>query len=70
MIQDPTLKNENWDRFIPKFKIKSQTKKKTQIIEKKIYSPFPPENHQLPSKVDVQIETGRISRLLKQENIS
>ena len=63
------MKNENWDRFLPKFKKENKApKKKTTITEKKYtflsvflktrYTPFPPENHITPSKVDLQIESG------------
>ena len=63
------MKNENWDRFLPKFKKenKSSKTKKVVVKEKKWgrwrgvkrrYTPFPPENHIMPSKVDLQIESG------------
>ena len=62
------MKNENWDRFLPKFKKENKpAKKKTVVKEKKWgrttrvicrYTPFPPENHITPSKVDLQIESG------------
>eukprot|EP00051_Salpingoeca_urceolata_P018477 m.259625 g.259625 ORF g.259625 m.259625 type:complete len:364 (-) comp19205_c1_seq2:2094-3185(-) len=49
------LKEESWDRFLPKFK-KKNVKKKKKPIEKKEYTPFPPAQQQ--SKVDLQIESG------------
>ncbi|KAJ9164435.1 hypothetical protein P3X46_024011 [Hevea brasiliensis] len=53
---DPALKNENWDRFLPKFKKKNVKQKKVKSKEKKPYTPFPPP--QPPSKVDMQLESG------------
>lgn len=52
VAQDPKLANENWDRFLPKFK-KRNVKRRAPAaaVEKKEYTPFPPENHQMPSKV-------------------
>lgn len=49
LAKDPALANENWERFLPKFKKKNIKKKKSKKEEKKIYTPFPPE--QTPSKV-------------------
>merc|ERR1712196_95824 len=46
LAKDPVLCNENWDRFLPKFKTTNE------------YNPFPPENHQMPSKVDLELESG------------
>lgn len=60
LAKDPVLKNENWDRFLPKFKKKNPKKSKKKSNRsrepKKAYTPFPP----LPvqSKVDLQLETG------------
>lgn len=61
LAKDPDLKNENWDRFLPKFKKKNPKKKKNTIKEdkkkrKKDYTPFPPLPQ--PSKVDLQLESG------------
>ena len=70
LAKDPELKNENWDRFLPKFSsnlnASSEKKKKMKSIgtfgdskkkkKKKEYTPFPPE--QLQSKVDKQLESG------------
>ena len=54
---DPELAKENWDRFLPKFKKKNvQRRKPHKVRKKKEYTPFPPP--QLPSKVDLQIESG------------
>jgi ribosomal RNA assembly protein len=47
--KDETLKNENWDRFLPKFKKKNIQTKKVEKKEKKVYTPFPPA--QTPRKV-------------------
>jgi ribosomal RNA assembly protein len=57
LAKDPKLSNENWDRFLPKFK-KKNVKQKTPKPEKKKEekSPFPPA--QTPRKVDIQLETG------------
>lgn len=41
-MQDPALKNENWDRFLPKFKRTKAPEKKPKINKKKPYTPFPP----------------------------
>ena len=65
LAKDPTLANESWDRFLPKFERvrrkkkrneedEEETKKKKR--EKKKYTPFPPA--QPPSKVDLQLESG------------
>jgi ribosomal RNA assembly protein len=57
LAKDPKLKNESWDRFLPKFKSKnaSKQKKKPKKAEKP-YTPFPPEQQE--RKVDKLIETG------------
>jgi len=51
LAKDPALANESWDRFLPKFKAKNVKKKAPKITKKKEYTPFPPANHQMPSKV-------------------
>ena len=65
--KDPKLKDESWDRFLPNFKPKNvQRKKVIKDVtdgnggkkEEKQYTPFPPANHQMPSKVDLQLESG------------
>ncbi|KAL5126573.1 KRR1 small subunit processome component [Glycine soja] len=47
--KDPALAQENWDRFLPKFKKKNVKQKKVNTKQKKPYTPFPPP--QQPSKV-------------------
>lgn len=56
LAKDPTLANENWDRFLPNFKKKNVKQKKVKSKEKKPYTPFPPP--QQPSKIDLQLESG------------
>jgi ribosomal RNA assembly protein len=62
LAKDPDLKNENWDRFLPKFKkknIKRKAPKEDKPEKKKKEkekSPFPPA--QTPSKIDMQLESG------------
>ena len=47
LANDPAMANENWDRFLPKFKEKNVKRKKSKKVgpkpEKKEYTPFPPE---------------------------
>lgn len=54
--KDPALANENWDRFLPKFKKKNVKQKKVKSKEKKPYTPFPPPPQ--PSKIDKLLESG------------
>lgn len=58
--KDPELAHEDWDRFLPKFKKRSLSKRqkpfKVTDKSKKIYTPFPPPQEK--SKVDLQIESG------------
>ena len=57
LAKDPKLATESWDRFLPQFKKRNVQRKKPQKIrEAKTYTPFPPA--QLPSKIDLQIESG------------
>lgn len=58
LAKDPKLKNENWERFLPKFTNKNISKRKQPKIkkQKKEYTPFPPS--QTESKVDKQIASG------------
>ncbi|KAF2725906.1 eukaryotic type KH-domain (KH-domain type I) [Polychaeton citri CBS 116435] len=60
LAKDPDLKNENWERFLPQFKKRNLSKRKTPTNitdkSKKVYTPFPPEREK--SKVDLQIESG------------
>jgi ribosomal RNA assembly protein len=63
-----TLKGENWDRFLPKFKKQNQPKPKKsedqkerekegkEKSKKRVYTPFPPA--QTPRKIDLAIESG------------
>ena len=52
---------QNWDRFLPQFvkrNVPRKKKKAKQGGKGKVYTPFPPENHIQPSKVDLQIASG------------
>lgn len=56
LANDSQLANENWDRFLPKFKKKNPKHKNKTLPQKKEYTPFPPS--QTPSKIDLQLESG------------
>ncbi|KAF8472120.1 hypothetical protein BDZ91DRAFT_717254 [Kalaharituber pfeilii] len=60
LAKDPTLKHENWERFLPHFKKKNLSKRrkphKITDKSKKVYTPFPPAPEK--SKIDLQIESG------------
>ncbi|GAA5938226.1 ribosome biosynthesis protein KRR1 [Sporobolomyces koalae] len=88
LAKDPKLAEENWERFLPKFRRRREKKKsgnegfdaatgpssgsnsvpvdgstengqppaKKQKKDKKPYTPFPPA--QMPSKIDLQLESG------------
>ncbi|KAI4498225.1 hypothetical protein M0802_006711 [Mischocyttarus mexicanus] len=58
LAKDPNLKNENWERFLPKFNSKNVSKRKQprKKKEKKPYTPFPPPQQE--SKLDKQLASG------------
>ncbi|KAK2800127.1 ribosomal RNA assembly protein krr1 [Emmonsiellopsis sp. PD_5] len=60
LAKDPKLANESWDRFLPHFKKRTLSKRRTPFKvtdkSKKVYTPFPPAQEK--SKIDLQIESG------------
>jgi len=59
LAKDPALAEEDWSRFLPTFKRKNTSKRRKPHVvneKKRAYTPFPPA--QIPSKVDMQLETG------------
>ncbi|KAJ8945087.1 hypothetical protein NQ318_005267 [Aromia moschata] len=58
LAKDPKLKNENWERFLPKFVNKNISKRKLpkKKKEKKPYTPFPPPQQE--SKIDKELASG------------
>ena len=65
--KDPAMKNENWDKYLPKYKKKNvQTKKPkaSKVVKKKTKTLFPPQPQ--PRKEDLLMESGEYF-LSKQE---
>jgi len=60
LAKDPELANQSWDRFLPNFKKRTLSKRRTpfNVVDKskRTYTPFPPPREK--SKVDLQIESG------------
>ncbi|GMI45532.1 hypothetical protein TrCOL_g7763 [Triparma columacea] len=57
LMKDDKLKNEDWERFLPKFGKKNVARKKpVKVGKKKSYTPFPPQ--QAESKVDRMLSSG------------
>ncbi|XP_075224841.1 KRR1 small subunit processome component homolog dbe [Lycorma delicatula] len=58
LAKDPKLRNESWERFLPKFVSKNLSKRKQPMKkkQKKKYTPFPPP--QTESKVDKLLSSG------------
>ncbi|KAF2836146.1 ribosomal RNA assembly protein KRR1 [Patellaria atrata CBS 101060] len=60
LANDPDLKNESWDRFLPDFKARTLSKRKKPFKitdkSKKVYTPFP--NPPEKSKIDLMHESG------------
>ncbi len=54
--KDETLKNENWEKYLPQIPKKSNIKSKKIQKEKKEYNPFP--NPIQPRKIDMEMDTG------------
>ncbi|KAK1126401.1 hypothetical protein K0M31_005039 [Melipona bicolor] len=65
LAKNPKLKNENWERFLPKFNSKNISKRKQpkNKKEKKPYTPFPPPQQE--SKIDKMMASGEY--FLKEE---
>ena len=56
LMKDDALRNESWDRFLPKFSKSTAKRKKPAMKEKKQYTPFPPPQQE--SKVNIWIMEG------------
>ena len=56
LAADPTLRDDNWDRFLPKFKKRNVQRKPTTERKERVVTLFPPAA--TPRKVDMQMETG------------
>ncbi|GAM27684.1 hypothetical protein SAMD00019534_108600 [Acytostelium subglobosum LB1] len=59
LMKDDSLKNESWERFLPKFKKTNAPSKKAPIAKKKKdknAAPFAPD--QMPRKIDIEMASG------------
>lgn len=65
LAKNPKLKNENWERYLPKYNSKNISKRKEprKKKEKKPYTPFPPPQQE--SKLDKAMASGEF--FLKEE---
>lgn len=65
LAKNPNLKNENWERYLPKYASKNISKRKEprKKKEKKPYTPFPPPQQE--SKLDKEMASGEY--FLKEE---
>ncbi|XP_071569262.1 KRR1 small subunit processome component homolog [Temnothorax nylanderi] len=65
LAKNPNLKNENWERYLPKYSSKNISKRKEpkKKKEKKPYTPFPPPQQE--SKLDKEMASGEY--FLKEE---
>ncbi|KAK3307602.1 uncharacterized protein B0T15DRAFT_183707 [Chaetomium strumarium] len=72
LAKDPALAHEDWSRYLPNFKKRTLSKRRTPFKvtdkSKKPYTPFPPAPEK--SKVDMQIESGEyfLSKEAKQRS--
>lgn len=56
LAKDENLKNESWDRFVPRFKRPNAKPRKQPKVVKKEAALFPPP--QKPRKIDLDMESG------------
>lgn len=65
LAKNPKLKNENWERYLPKYNSKNISKRKEPKKKKvkKLYTPFPPPQQE--SKLDKEMASGEY--FLKEE---
>uniref|UniRef100_A0A182PME4 KRR1 small subunit processome component n=1 Tax=Anopheles epiroticus TaxID=199890 RepID=A0A182PME4_9DIPT len=58
LMKDENLREENWERFLPRFQSKNTSKRsKPKVVKKKKeYTPFPPQMQE--SKIDKQLASG------------
>lgn len=65
LLKNPKIKNENWDRYLPKYVKKNvQRKAPKKVVKKKEYTPFPPPQQE--RKVDKLLASGEY--FLKEED--
>lgn len=70
LAKDPKLKNENWERFLPKLKSKNLLKRKEPKKKKakKPYTPFPPPQQE--RKIDKELVSGEYFLTADQKRLS